>query len=170
VDKRIPKAWLPSYSFTLESEQKYQDLLTDLYLVGEPFVFKCWDWDGTQYQHSVNALINPSKGPQDSAVIELQVTKKYQSRSDVSALEDRNFRRTLPTSPMWRREMLGQPAPHAVANHALAGIMFAAEFKPNMGFKVAAESSSAQSAMDKVMVSHKVWGMPSTGNLWFLNT
>jgi len=53
---------------------------------------------------------------------------------------------------------------------ALAGIKFAAAFKPNMGFKVIAEAQNMQTALDNVMAKHNVWGMPSTGDLWFLNT
>jgi hypothetical protein len=170
MDKRIPKAWLPAYNFTLEAERRYQDLLSDLCAVGQPFELKCWDWDGYQYQHSVNAGIKPSSSPEDSAVIELRVTKKYQSHSDVKALEETSFKRFLPTSPFWTRVMLGQPSPNAIANHALAGIKFAASFKPNMGFKVVAESPQVQSALDEVKTNHKVWGMPSTGDLLFLNT
>lgn len=169
MESRIPKAWLPAYNFTLETERKYQDLLTDLCAVGQPFVFKCWDWDGQGYQHSVDAFIKPSKSTQDSAVIELRVTKKYQSKSDVQALTDINFKRSLPTSPLWTRVMLGLPAPSAVANHALAGIKFAADFKPNMGFVVSSEVNQVQAALDKVMKNHNVWNMPSTGPLRFLN-
>lgn len=65
--------------------------------------------------------------------------------------------------------MLGEPAANAVANHALAGIKFAAGFKPNMGFEVKSESSQIQKALDEVMKVHNVWSMPSTGSLWFLN-
>lgn len=169
MESRIPKAWLPAYNFTLETERKYQDLLSDLCAVGQPFVFKCWDWDGYEYQHSVDAYIKPSRSPQDSAVIELRVTKKYQSKSDVQALTDRSFKRSLPTSPLWTRVMLGQPAASAIANHALAGIKFAAAFKPNMGFVVSSEVNQVQAALNKVMKSHNVWSMPSTGSLWFLN-
>jgi hypothetical protein len=169
MESRIPKAWLPAYAFNLESERRYQDLLTDLCAIGQPFVFKCWDWDGHEYQHSVDAYIKPSKGNQDSAVIELRVTKKYQSKADVAALLDMNYKRSLPTSPLWTRVMLGKPAANAVANHALAGIKFAAGFKPNMGFEVRSESNAIQKALDEVMKLHNVWGMPSTGSLWFLN-
>ena len=170
MESRIPKAWLPAYTFELESERKYQDLLADLCEVGEPFVFKCWDWDGFEYQHAVDAFIKPSAGQQDSAVIELRVTKKYQSKANVEALLKRNFKRSLPTSPLWTRIMQGKPAANAVANHALAGIKFAADFKPNMGFEVKSETSQVQVQLDDVMRKHHVWSMPSTGNLWFLNT
>lgn len=170
MESRIPKAWLPAYTFSLESERKYQDLLADLCAIGEPFVFKCWDWDGYEYQHSVDAYIKPSKGQQGSAVIELRVTKKYQSRADVEALVTRNYKRSLPTSPLWTRVMLGKPAENALANHALAGIKFAAGFKPNMGFEVKAETNENQAALNEVLKSHSVWSMPSTGALLFLNT
>jgi hypothetical protein len=170
MESRIPKAWLPAYTFELESERKYQDLLADLCEIGEPFVFKCWDWDGFEYQHSVDAYIKPSTGQHDSAVIELRVTKKYQSRANIEALLSRNFKRSLPTSPLWTRMMPGKPAAKIVANHTLAGIKFAAEFKPNMGFEVKSETNQGQALLDAVLRKHRVWSMPSTGNLWFLNT
>ncbi len=66
--------------------------------------------------------------------------------------------------------MLGLPSPSAVANQALAGIKFAADFKPDMGFKVVAEAQTMQTALDSVMAKRKTWDMPSTGDLWFLNT
>lgn len=84
-------------------------------------------------------------------------------------MEARSFTRSLPTSPIWTRELLGEVAPAVLANHTLAGIKFAAEFKPNMGFQVDAESQKTKETLNKVLALHKVWGMPSTGDLWFLN-
>lgn len=169
TNDQIPKAWLPAHNFTLEGESKYEKLLTDLCEVGQPFIFKCWDWDGYTYLHSVNTAITPSTSPQGSAHIELRVTKKYQSRSDVEALENRGYKRALPTSSVWTRVMLGKPAPAVLANHALAGIKFGAAFKPNMGFTVQAESIEFQEDFDQILKEHNVWSMPSTGDLWFLN-
>ena len=156
-------------NFTLEGERKYEKLLTDLCEIGQPFIYKSSDWDGYGYQHSVDAYIKPSKSPQDSAVIELRVTKKYQSRSDVEALESRGYKRALPTSQVWTRVMLGKPAPAVLANHALTGIKFGAAFKQNMGFIVQAESLEFQEDFDQILKEHNVWSMPSTGDLWFLN-
>ncbi len=169
MENRIPKAWLPAYNFELDSERKYQDLLADLCDVGEPFVFKCWDWDGFDYQHAVDAYIKPSVGHQDSAVIELRVTKRYQSKANVEALVDRNFKRSLPTSPLWTRIMPGKPAANSIANHALAGIKFATGFKPNMGFVVSADSAPVQESLNTVLNRNGAWGMPSAGELRFLN-
>lgn len=169
MDNRIPKAYLPAYQFTLEGEKKFEDLLTDLCKVGQKFVFKMWDWDGYEYLHAVDAEITPSNSAQGSAVIELRVLKKYQSRSDVAMLEAINFKRSLPTSQIWTRVMLGKVAPSALANHALAGIMYSADFKPNSGFKVSAESNQVQEALNRVVDGHQWWGMDSTGDIKFLN-
>ena len=65
--------------------------------------------------------------------------------------------------------MLGKPAPAVLANYALAGIKFGAAFKPNMGFMVQAESDELQESFDVVLKEHNIWGMPSSGDLWFLN-
>jgi len=46
--------------------------------------------------------------------------------------------------------MLGLPSPSAVANQALAGIKFAADFKPDMGFKVVAEAQTMQTPTLKI--------------------
>ena len=165
-----PKAYLPSYQFTLEGERKYEKLLTDLCKVGQQFAFKVWDWDGREYLHAVDAELTPSTSAQGSATIELRVTKKYQSLSDVRALEARNFKRSLPTSPIWTRVMLGQVAPSALANHALAGIKFAADFKPNSGFKVVAANKQLQVVLDQIVDSHNWWGAPAYGDIKFLNT
>lgn len=168
--EKTPKAYLPSHQFTLEGEKKYEKLLTDLCKVGQQFVFKVWDWDGYEYQHAVDAEITPSTNAQSSATIELRVTKKYQSRSDVRALESRSFERPLPTSPIWTRVMLGAVAPAALANHALAGIKFAADFKPNSGFKVVAANNQLQAVLDQIVDSHNWWGAPAYGDIKFLNT
>lgn len=165
-----PKAYLPSYKFALEGERKYEVLLTDLCKVGQQFVFKVWDWDGYEYQHAVDAEITPSTNADGSATIELRVTKKYQSRSDVNALEDRNFKRSQPTSPIWTRQMIGNVAPSALANHALAGIKFAADFKPNSGFKVFATNYQTQASLDRIVNNHNWWGAPAYGDIKFLNT
>ena len=170
MDNRIPKAYLPAYQFTLEGEKKFEDLLTDLCKVGQKFVFKIWDWDGYEYLHAVDAEITPSNNAQGSAVIELRVLKKYQSRSDVAMLEAINYKRSLPTSPIWTRVMLGKAAPSALANHALAGIKFAADFKPNSGFKVVAANNQLQTALDQIVDSHNWRGAPAYGDIKFLNT
>ena len=169
MDKRIPKAYLPAYQFTLEGEKKFEDLLTDLCKVGQKFVFKIWDWDGYEYLHAVDAEITPSNSAQGFATVELRVLKKYQSRSDVAMLEAINFKRSLPTSPIWRRVMLGKVAPSALANHALAGIKYSADFKPNSGFKVSAESNQVQEALNRIVDTHQWWDMDSTGDIKFLN-
>jgi hypothetical protein len=169
MDNRIPKAYLPAYQFTLEGEKKFEDLLTDLCKVGQKFVFKIWDWDGYEYLHAVDAAIAPSTSAQGSAAIELRVLKKYQSRSDVEMLEALNYKRSLPTSPIWTRVMLGKVAPSALANHALAGIKYSADFKPNSGFKVSAESNQVQEALNRIVDTHQWWGMDSTGDIKFLN-
>jgi len=44
------------------------------------------------------------------------------------------------------------------------------DFKTNMGFVVRSESNQAQGLLDKVLAKHNVWGMPTTGDLWFLIT
>jgi len=170
MEQRIPKAYLPAFQFTLEGEKKYERLLTDLCKVGQPFVFKVWDWDGYEYLHAVDAAITPPTNTRSSATIELRVTKKYQSRSDVKTLESKNYKRSLPTSPIWTREMLGQVAPSALANHSLAGIKFAADFKPNSGFKVVAATTQLQTVLDLIVDSHNWWGAPAYGDIKFLNT
>ncbi len=168
--QETPKAYLPAYQFTLEGEKKFEQLLTDLATVGEPFVFKVWDWDGYEYQHAVDVEITPYTSRQGSATIELRVTKKYQSRRDVETLENKSYKRPLPTSPIWTRVMLGLVAPSALANHALAGIKFAAEFKPNSGFKVVAANEQSQVVLDRIVDSHNWWGAPAYGDIKFLNT
>lgn len=170
TDEKYPIAWLPAHSFQTEGERRYEDLLQDLCGVGKPFTFKCWDWDGYQYQHSVDALVIPSNHPQGSAVIELRVTKRYQSVTDVKAMEELKFKRPSPNSTSWTRTMLGRPSASALANHTLAGIKFAVGFKPNMGFTVSAESASVQVTLNAVLKSNSVWGMPNTGEIRFLNT
>ena len=169
MDNRIPKAYLPAYQFTLKGEREFEDLLTDLCKVGQKFVFKIWDWDGYEYLHAVDAEITPSNSAQGSAVIELRVLKKYQSRSDVAMLEAINYKRSLPTSPIWTRVMLGKVAPSALANHALAGIKYSADFKPNSGFQVSGESNQLQEALNRVVDSHDWWSRDDTGNIKFLN-
>ena len=169
MENHIPKAYLPAYQFKLEGEKKFEDLLTDLCKVGQKFVFKIWDWDGYEYLHAVDAEITPSTSAQGSAAIELRVLKKYQSRSDVAMLEALNYKRSLPTSPIWTRVMLGKVAPSALANHALAGIKYSADLKPNSGFKVSAESNQVQEALNRVVDTHQWWGMDSTGDIKFLN-
>jgi len=66
--------------------------------------------------------------------------------------------------------MLGQVAPAALANHALAGIKFAADFKPNSGFKVVAASDQLQAVLDQIVDSPNWWGAPAYGDIKFLNT
>ncbi len=170
MESKIPKAYLPAYQFTLEGEKKFETLLEDLVALGRPFVFKVWDWDGREYLHAVDVELTPSISAQGSATLELRVTKKYQSRTDVKALEERGYKRPLPTSPIWTRVMLGQVAPSALANHALAGIKFAADFKPNSGFKVVAASNQLQTVLDRIVDSHNWWGAPAYGDIKFLNT
>jgi hypothetical protein len=170
TDEKYPIAWLPAHSFLTEAERRYEDLLRDLCAVGKPFTFKCWDWDGYQYQHSVDAFVVPSNHPQGSAVIELRVTKRYQSTTEVKAMEELKYKRPSPNSTSWTRTMLGKPSPSALANHTLAGIKFAAGFKPNMGFKIAAESAEIAEDLTRAAKGHGLWGMPSTGELRFLNT
>lgn len=169
MDNRIPKAYLPAYNFTLEGEKKFEDLLTDLCKVGQKFVFKIWDWDGREYLHAVDAEITPSTSTQGSATIELRVLKKYQSRSDVAMLEAINYKRSLPTSPIWKRKMLGKVASSALANHALAGIKYSVDFKPNSGFEVSAESNQLQEVLNRIVDSHQWFDMDMTGDIKFLN-
>ena len=170
MTNEIPKAWLPAYTFNSEGEKKYERLLSDLCSVGKPFTFKCWDWDGSQYQHSVDALVIPNNQPQGSALIELRVTKRYQSVTDVKAMEELKYKRVSPNSTSWKRTMLGWPSASALANHTLAGIKFAAGFKPNMGFIITADSAKVVAALNLAAKGHGLWGMPITGDLWFLNT
>ena len=66
--------------------------------------------------------------------------------------------------------MLGQVTPTALANHALAGIKFAADFKPNSGFKVVAASNQLQAPLNQIVDSHNWWGAPAYGDIKFLNT
>ena len=66
--------------------------------------------------------------------------------------------------------MLGKAAPSALANHALAGIKFAADFKPNSGFKVVAANNQLQTALDQIVDSHNWRGAPAYGDIKFLNT
>jgi hypothetical protein len=169
TNEKYPIAWLPAHSFVTDAERKYENLLQDLCAVGKPFTFKCWNWDGFQYRHAVDAFITPSVHPQGSAVIELRVTKRYQSATDVSMMADLNYKRPSPNSTSWTRTMLGRPSASALANHALAGIKFGAGFNTNMGFSVSAQSPEIRAMLDSVMRNHSVWGMPSTGDLWFLN-
>jgi hypothetical protein len=165
-----PKAWLPALHPLSESLQKYEDLLADLCNLGYQFVFRCWDWDGRFYQHSVDTEIVPSKGNRGHTRIELRVTKKYQSRSDVAKLNAISFHRAQATSPIWTKHMIGQPSSKAVANHALAGIKYATEFKPNMGFEVVANTNQVQKILDNKVDAHRWWSMPITGDIKFLNT
>ncbi len=170
MEKQNPEAWLPALHPLSEGLQKYEDLLADLCTVGYEFIFRCWDWDGRFYQHSVDAEIVPIKGNRGYTRIELRVMKKYQSRSDVKNLNAISFFRKQSTSPIWTKHMLGQPSSKALANHALAGIKFATELKPNMGFKVIASTNQVQKLLDSRVDAHRWWSMPITGEIKFLNT
>lgn len=170
MDEQVPKAWLPAFEIANDEEKRYESLLIDLCALGHRFVFKCWDWDGYRYQHSVDAEIWPSRGHHDEASIQLRVMKRYQARIDVENLEAKSFRRSIPTSPIWSKKMRGKPSPKALANHTLYGIKMAAGFKSNMGFDVSAESNQVQKALDAICGKHRVWGVPVYPNIWFLNT
>jgi hypothetical protein len=157
-------------AFNNKEEERYELLFADLNSLGLPYTVRCEAWDGFAYRHSVTAKIKPSKSPTDSAVIELWVDKHFQALSDVAILRELNYKQTHPTSSKWTKVMLGKPSSSALANHTLAGIKFAADFKSNMGFRVQAESNQVQKAMDAIQNKHNTWGMPSTGDLRFLNT
>jgi len=169
-NRDIPKAWLPAIAFANKEEERYELLFADLNSLGFPYSVRCEAWDGSAYRHSVTAKVKPSKGPSDSAVIELWVDKHFQALSEVGTLRELNYKQTHPTSSKWTKVMLGKPSNFALANHTLAGIKYAAEFKSNMGFRVIAESNQVQRALDAIQERHKTWSMPSTGELKFLNT
>jgi hypothetical protein len=169
MDSQIPKAWLPAHRFTLESELKFENLLEDLCQLGKPFTLRLWEMGDAQYQHAIDAEIRPSASYEGAAEIILLISKRYQSRAQVSELESRNFSRSAPTSPVWKRIMRGKPSSRVLANHALAGIKFAIDFKPNSGFVVKSEVNQVQKALDEILVKHQTWTTPSSGELRFLN-
>ena len=166
-----PKAWLPAENFALEAEQRYLHLFSDLLRIKADFRATFYRWnESDEYELSIAAKLTWHSGTTPAAVIEIQPTKKYQSKADVKALEKCGYKRGHSTSSKWTRTMLGQPSPEMVANHLFAGIKHLVDFKTNMGFDISAETNQLQKVLDEIAGKHRVWGVPVYPNIWFLNT
>jgi hypothetical protein len=170
TNKDIPKAWLPAESFTDESRQRYIACFADLVATQVAFTVQFYRWTGEDYVTAASARITQAFGASSATEIELQASKRYQGVAKVPELKARSYKRVHPTSANWTKAMRGKPTPAMISNHLFAGVMYLVDFKTNMGFVVTSESNHAQGLLDKVLAKHNVWGMPTTGDPWFLNT
>lgn len=107
----------------------------------------------------------PSTSTQGSVTTDLYVLKKYHRHSDVAMLDAINFKRSPPSSPILTRLMLGKVSPSGLSNHAIVGIKYSADLKPNSGFKVSAESNQVQEALNRIVDAHQRWSMDGTGDI-----
>jgi|GEM_PF-7045741 hypothetical protein len=170
TNKDTPKAWLPAESFTDEARQRYIACFADLVATQAAFTVQFYRWTGEDYVTAASARITQTFGASSATEIELQASKRYQGVAKVPELEARSYKRAHPTSAIWTKAMRGKPTPSMVSNHLFAGVVHLVDFKTDMGFVVRSESNQAQDLLNKVLAKHNVWGMPTTGDLRFLNT
>jgi hypothetical protein len=169
TNKDTPKAWLPAESFTDEARQRYIACFADLVATQAAFTVQFYRWTGEDYVTAASARITQTFGASSATEIELQASKRYQGVAKVPELEARSYKRAHPTSAIWTKTMRGKPTPSMVSNHLFAGVLHLVDFKTDMGFVVRSESNQAQDLLNKVLAKHNVWGMRTTGDLWFLN-
>lgn len=100
--------------------------------------------------------------------MDLCVLKKYHRHTDVAMLDVINFKRSLPSSPILTRLMLGKVSPSGLSNLAIVGIKYPADLKPNSCFKVSAEINQLRKALDRIVVRNNCWSMDNTGEIKFL--
>ena len=171
MNREVPKAWIPAYQFTLDEEIRYLNLFRDLIANDSSFQASFWRWgERDMYEHSIDGRVSFSKTGTPTTHIELVVLRRFHGMANVQLLEQIGFKRLQPTSPRWNREFIGQPSPDIVANYLFAGIKFLVDFKPNLGFTLAVEDGSFRQTFEETLSRHNAWGMPSTGDLMFLNT
>lgn len=171
MNQELPKAWIPAYQFHTEQEMRYLNLFRDLIGNISPFKANFWRWgERDMYEHSIDGRVSFSNAGTPTTNIELVVHRRFHSMANVQLLEQIGYKRLQPTSPRWSREFIGRPSPEIVANYLFAGIKFLVDFKPNLGFTLSVEDGNLKQLFEDTLSKHNAWGMPSTGDLLFLNT
>jgi hypothetical protein len=165
---KIPKAYLPASSFN-ESETRYVDLIADLIAIQANFTYRTYRWTHDEFKFNCEARISHFYHQARQVEFKIAQAKGLRRLENTEGLVNLNWKKDNPKSVFWTRLMIA-PVPSAAANHLLSGIRLLSGFESNSGFKIAAEDSSAQKHVDAVMAKHNVWGMRTTGDLWFLNT
>jgi len=165
---KIPKAYLPASSFN-ESETRYVDLISDLIAIRANFTYRTYRWINDEFEFNCEARILHFYHQARQVEFKIAPAKGLRRLENTESLVKSNWKKENPTSVFWTKLMIA-PASSAAANHLLSGMRLLSGFESNSGFKIVAEDSEAQKHVDAIMAKHYAWGMPTTGDLRFLNT
>jgi hypothetical protein len=165
-EKRTPKAYLPAGFFS-EEDSRLLDLMSDVLSLRVDFRFVYYSWMGDNYWQACEVVVTHK--PVAPAEVDFRMTpaKRFRSQEQTFPLTSSNWKKTHPTSVHWIRTMF-EPAPSAGANHLLTGVRLAVGLRPSSGFKFTSDNVWAQKRIDEVMGNHRVWGVPTYGEIRFL--